>query len=100
MAHNADLLRLSYTILPLQEFVADTATKAVATIAILLLELNERLAVGRILDKQSTIGPDAYDVIVLGFQLFEQGDGLFAISLTVLAAPIAIVEGCNGVDEQ
>ena len=100
MVHNADLLRLIYAILPLQEFVADTATKAVATIAILLLELDERLTVGCILDKQSTIGPDAYDIIALGLQLFEQGNGLFAISLTVLTTPIAVVEGCDGVDEQ
>lgn len=95
MAHNTDFLRLIYTIFPLQKFIADTATKAVATVAILLLELDERLAVGCILDKQSTIGPGAYDIIVLGLQLFEQGDGLFAISLTVLAAPV-VMSGVSG----
>ena len=60
-----------HAILSLQVLVTNAATQAVAAVAVLLLQLDEGLAIGSILHEYATILPATNDVVVLGFQLLK-----------------------------
>ena len=89
-----------HAVLLFQVFIANATAQAVTTITILLLQLDERLTIGRVLHDQSTIYPSSDNIVVLGFQLFEQRDRLFAMLLTILAATITIIERSDRINEQ
>ena len=60
-----------HAILSLQVLVTDATAEAVAAVAVLLLQLDEGLAIGSILHEYATILPTTDDIVVLSFQLLK-----------------------------
>ena len=60
-----------HAILSFQKLVTNAATQAVAAVAVLLLQLDEGLAVGSTLHEYAAVLTSADDVVVLGFQLLK-----------------------------
>ena len=68
-------------------------------VAILLLELDERLTIGSTLHSESALLPHLYDVILLGFEVLQEGGGTLAMPLTASMHAIDIEHGDHGIDE-
>ena len=67
-------------------FIAKFATKAITTLAIVAMKLNEGLRVGN-------------DGVVLGFELFPQGKGTIAERLVGLVFAIGKEHRCDTIDD-
>lgn len=86
--------------MPTDVFVAEAATKAVAGFAVVAGELDEGLRVGCRFAVDAGVRPCAGDVVLFGFDLFEQVEGPFAEGFIALVAPVGEEERGDAVDDE
>ena len=70
-------------------FVSETASQTVAPVAISVLQLYESLCVGCRVQFQSHLLPQAYDVVLLGRQVFQKVNGALAQVLVGVVPPVS-----------
>lgn len=84
----------------LEIFIPDAAEQAFLRVAVVLFELDKGLAVAGMGSGEATFLPQADDVIVFRFQLFQQVAGSFDEPFFPFVLSIGIKERHHGVDNQ
>ena len=78
----------------------EPTAQAILAVAVVALELYERLTLCCALGLQPNFSPRAGDEVALGAQFFQQVEGALAKGFFVVILAVAEEHGGNGVDEQ
>ena len=84
----------------LQILIPESATEALLRVAVLPLELDERLAVGGILHGEAAGPPVADDGIVLGLELLQKVEGTLTNDGVVLVRTVGEEERAEGIEDE
>ena len=78
----------------------EPTAQAILAVAVVALELYERLTLCGALGFESNFSPRTGDEVALGAQFFQQVEGAFAEGFLTMKFAVAEEHGRNGVDEQ
>ena len=84
----------------LQVYGTATTSQAVFRIAVLCLQVQQGLAVGRMFRRDTCMVPIAGDVVLFWRDLREKLDGHFAEEILSAVASVGKQGGANGVDDE
>ena len=87
-------------IIMLQIFIPYATTQAVLAVAVLFLQLDERLTVARGLHIQPALLPHADDVIILSLQLLQEVESTVAEILTLTMTTDSKQDGDGRIDNE
>ena len=79
---------------------AEPTAQAILAVAVVALELYERLTLCGTLGFESNFSPRTGDEVALGAQFFQQVEGAFAKGFLVVVLAVAEEQWRDGVDEQ